>query len=146
MKIFSNLNLQIIVYESRNGLAPQNLYNMLVANSSDSLYNLRCIATDLKLLTKNSSNGQKCFSYNGANMSNSLLTESKLAPSLASFKKSLVHMTRNVIRKQRVFTTLFYLFYFYHCIFNKLLLSFLFLLLYITSHSLFSNSCNLDYN
>ena len=58
--------LQIIVFISRNGLAPQYLYNMLVANSSDSSYNLRNTATDLKLQKKISSNGQKGFSYNGA--------------------------------------------------------------------------------
>ena len=85
--------LQIIVYKSRNGLASQYLYNMFVANSSDSSYNLRNTATDLKLPKKTSSNGQKGLSYNGAKMWNSLPTESKLAPSLASFKKSLVHMT-----------------------------------------------------
>ena len=84
--------LQIIVYKSRNGLVGQYLYNMLVANSSDSSYKLGNTATDLKLPKKNSSNGQKCFSYNGAKKWNSLLTESKLAPSLASFKKPLVHM------------------------------------------------------
>ena len=84
--------LQIIVYKSRNGLVGQYLYNMLVANSSDSSYKLGNAATDLKLPKKNSSNGQKCFSYNGAKKWNSLLTESKLAPSLASFKKPLAHM------------------------------------------------------
>ena len=85
--------LQIIVYKSRNGLAPRYLYDMFVANSSDSSYNLRNTATDLKLPKKASSNGQKGLSYNGAKMWNSLLIESKLAPSLASFKKSLVYKT-----------------------------------------------------
>ena len=33
--------LQIIVYKSRNGLAPRYLCNMFAANSSDSSYNLR---------------------------------------------------------------------------------------------------------
>ena len=81
--------LQIIVYKSRNGLAPQYLNNMFVANSSDSSYNLRNTATDLKLPKKTSSNGQKGLSYNGAKMWNSLPTESKLASSLASFKSLL---------------------------------------------------------
>ena len=82
---------------------------MFVANSSNSSYNLRNTATDLKLPKKNPTNGQKCFSYNDAKMWNSLLTESKLAPSLASFKKSLVHMKYNVLQKQKVFTTLSFL-------------------------------------
>ena len=85
--------LQSIVYKSRNGLAPRYLYTMFVASSSDSSYTLRNTATDLKLPKKTSSNGQKGLSYNGAKMWNSLLTESKLAPSLASSKKSFVHMT-----------------------------------------------------
>ena len=33
--------LQIIAYKSRNGLAPRYLYNMFVANSFDSSYNLQ---------------------------------------------------------------------------------------------------------
>ena len=79
--------LQIIVYKSRNGLAPQYLYNMFVANSdSDSSYNLCNTATDLKLPKKTSSDGQKGLSYNGAKTWSSLPTESKLAPSLASFR------------------------------------------------------------
>ena len=85
--------LQIIVCKSRKRLAPQYLYNVFVDNSSDSLYNLRNTATDLKLPKKTSSNGQKGLSYKGAKMWNSLPTESKLEPSLASFKKSSVHMT-----------------------------------------------------
>ena len=70
---------------------------MFVANSSDSSYNLRNTATDLKLPKKASSNGQKGLSYNGTKMWNSLLIESKLAPSLASFKKSLVYKTGNAL-------------------------------------------------
>ena len=85
--------LRIIVYKSRNRLAPQYLYNMFVANSYDSSYNLRNAATDLKLPEKPSSDRQKGLSYNGAKMWNSLPTEWRLAPSLASFRKSLVHMT-----------------------------------------------------
>ena len=60
--------LQIIVYKSRNGLAPRYLYNMFVANSSNSSYNLRNTVTDLKLPKKTSSNGQKHLSYNGVEM------------------------------------------------------------------------------
>ena len=62
------LSRSIIVYKSRNGLAPRYLYNMFVANSSDSSYNLQNTATDLKLLKKTSFNGQKGLSYNGMKM------------------------------------------------------------------------------
>ena len=85
--------LQIIVYKSRNGLAPQYLYNTFVANSFYSSYILQNTATDLKLPKAISSNGHKGLSYSNAKMWNSLLTESKLAPGLASFKKYSVHMT-----------------------------------------------------
>ena len=60
--------LQIIVCKSRNGFAPRYLYNMFVANSSDSSYNLQNTATDLKLPKKTSSNGQKGLSCNDAKM------------------------------------------------------------------------------
>ena len=89
--------MQIIVYKSRNRLAPRYLYNMFVANSSASSYNPLNSATDLKLPKKTSSNGQKGLSYNGAKMWNSLLTESKVGPSHASFEKSMVHMTRSIL-------------------------------------------------
>ena len=82
---------QVLVYKARNGLVPQYLFDMLVANYSEAKYNLRNAATDLKLPKRNSSNGQKGFSYKGSKMWNSLPTESKLAPNLASFKKSLMH-------------------------------------------------------
>ena len=39
---------QIIVFKSRNGLVPQYLFDRFIANSSDSSYNLRNTATDLK--------------------------------------------------------------------------------------------------
>ena len=82
---------QLIVFKFRNGLAPQYLSDMFVANSADSRYNLRNNATDLRLPKKNSTNGQKSFSYKGVRMWNSLPKESKLAPSLASFTKFLMH-------------------------------------------------------
>ena len=82
--------LQLIVFKSRNGLAPQYLFDMFVANSADSRYNLRNTATDLRLPKKNSFNGQKGFYYKSVKMWKSLPTESKLAPSLASFKKFLM--------------------------------------------------------
>ena len=43
--------------------------------------------TDLRLPKKRSANGQKCFSFRGAKIWNSLPAESKTASSLNSFKK-----------------------------------------------------------
>ena len=54
---------QIIVYKFGNGLVTQFLFfDMFVANSSDSSYNLRNTSTELKLSKKISSNGQEGFS------------------------------------------------------------------------------------
>ena len=52
---------QLIVFKSRNGLAPQYLFDMFVASSADSRYDLRNTDTDLRLPKKNSTNGQKGF-------------------------------------------------------------------------------------
>ena len=43
-------------FKSRNGLAPQYLFDLFAVNSSDSSYNLRSTANDLKLPKKISSN------------------------------------------------------------------------------------------
>ena len=134
---FTQYESQLIVFISKNGLAPQYLFNTSVpqylstsvpqylstsvpqfaVNSADSRYYLGNTATDLRLPKKNSSNWQKGFSYKGTRMWNSLRTESKLAPSLASFKKFLMHDAWNV---QNNFAY-YYRFYFYHGIFNKII-------------------------
>ena len=44
---------------------------------------------DLRLPKKNSANGQKCFSFRGVKLWNSLPAESKTASSLNGFKKSI---------------------------------------------------------
>ena len=45
IEVLTQYELQIIVYKSRNGLAPQYPYNIFLANSSDSLFNLLNTAT-----------------------------------------------------------------------------------------------------
>ena len=53
---------------------------------------IKCLikrSTDLRLPKKKSANGQKCFSYRGAKIWNSLLAESKTASSLDGFKKTV---------------------------------------------------------
>ena len=125
--------LQIVVYKFRNGRALQYLYNMFVAKSSDSSYNLRGTETDLKLPKQTSPNGQKGLSYSDSKMWKSLPTESKLestlAPIFPSFKKSLVHDMKCTIKAKGsyyficVFTIVYlatYLYYmflhFHYCI------------------------------
>ena len=60
-----------------------------IRNSSCSSYSLRDTRTDLRLPMKRSANGQRCFSYRGAKLWNSLSAESKQATSLYSFKKTI---------------------------------------------------------
>ena len=76
-----------MVFKSLNDLAPQYLCNLFTKNSACSSRNLRNTETDLRLPKKRSTNGQKCFSFRGAKIWNSLPAESKTASSLNSFKK-----------------------------------------------------------
>ena len=78
-----------MVFKSLNDLAPQYLCNLFTKNSACSSRILRKAETDLRLPKKRSANGQKCFSFRGAKLWNSLPVESKTASSLGSFKKSI---------------------------------------------------------
>ena len=78
-----------MVFKSLNDLAPQYLCNLFTKNSACSSRILRNTETDLRLPKKRSANGQKCFSFRGAKLWNSLPAESKTASSLGSFKKSI---------------------------------------------------------
>ena len=57
IKEMIQFELQIMVFKLINGLAPQYLIGLLVANFNSSLYKLRNTATDLKILNESSSNG-----------------------------------------------------------------------------------------
>ena len=78
-----------MVFKSLNELAPQYLCDLFTRKSLYSSYSLRNTGTDLRLPMKRSTNGQKCFSYRGAKLWNSLSAESKQATSLYSFKKTI---------------------------------------------------------
>ena len=78
-----------MVFKSLNELAPQYLCDLFTRNLHCSSYSLRNTGTDLRLPMKRSNNGQKCFSYRGAKLWNSLSAESKQATSLHSFKKTI---------------------------------------------------------
>ena len=80
---------RLMVYKSINGLAPQYMSNLFTRNSTRSSRNLRNTKTDLKLPKKTTANGQKCFSYRGAKLWNSLSAEIKQAPSIAVFKQNI---------------------------------------------------------
>ena len=78
-----------MVFKSVNGLAPQYLSDLFVANSTNSSYNLRRTATDLRLPKKISSNEQKSFPYSEVATWNRLPLESKRASNLANSKSSI---------------------------------------------------------
>ena len=78
-----------MVYKSINGLAPQYMGNLFIRNSTCNSRSLRNTATDLRLPKKTSANGQKCFSYRGAKLWNSLPAETKQASSMTVFKQCL---------------------------------------------------------
>ena len=78
---------QIMVFKSLNGLKPQSLGDLFTKNLQCSSYSLCNTATGLMLTKKNTSTGQKAFSYRGAWRWNSLSAEAKLASSLSCFKK-----------------------------------------------------------
>ena len=78
-----------MAFKSLSDLAPQYLCNLFTKNSACSSRSLRNTETDLRLPKKRSAYGQKCFSFRGAKVWNSLPAESKKASSLGSFKKSI---------------------------------------------------------
>ena len=80
---------RLMVYKSINELAPQYMSNLFTRNSTCSSRSLRSTKTDLRIPKKTSANGQKCFSYRGAKLWNSLPAETKQAPSIAVFKQNI---------------------------------------------------------
>ena len=84
-----SIESKTVVFKSLNELAPQYLSSLFKRNSQCSCRCLRNTETDLRVPQKTSANGQKCFSFRGAKLWNSLLAESKQASSLNNFKKSV---------------------------------------------------------
>ena len=78
-----------MVSKSLHELAPKYLRDLFTRNAKCSSYLLCNSETDLRLPLKKSSNGQKCFSYRGAKAWNDHPTNTKQAPSLNIFKKSI---------------------------------------------------------
>ena len=77
---------RVMVYKSVNGLAPQYLQDIFTRNSENPSYELRSTATDLHIPERNTTSGQKGFSFRGSKLWNSLSAEIKSAPTLISFK------------------------------------------------------------
>ena len=79
-----------LTYKALNSLAPQYLGELFTKCSERSDRNLRSTETkNLQIPLLRTCTGQKAFSYRGAKLWNELNTETKLAPSLATFKKTI---------------------------------------------------------
>ena len=75
-----------VTYKALNSLAPQYLGELFSKYSEGSNRNLRSTDTNLQIPLLRTCTGQKAFSYRGAKLWNELNKETKLAPSLATFK------------------------------------------------------------
>ena len=80
-------NTNFMAFKSINGLAPGYLSSFFVKNSHNTSRILRGTSTNLRIPKKNTSNGQKGFSYRGVKAWNNLPTEAKQTSSLTQFKK-----------------------------------------------------------
>ena len=80
-----------MVCKSINDLAPTYLTEMFSRLSDTHKRELRNTRSDLEIPMRKSAYGQKCFSYKGAKMWNCLSLESKLSPTLKTFKKSIAN-------------------------------------------------------
>ena len=78
-----------MVYKSLNGLAPDYLKSMFTDQSAISTYSLRNCEVKLAVPLPRTNFLKNSFSYNGAVMWNSLLTNLRQAQTIASFKSSL---------------------------------------------------------
>ena len=77
---------KLTVFKCLNDLAPRYLSEFFTKNVDCISRNLRNTSTDLRLPLKSSSTGQKCFSFRGAKIWNSLSKEAKQATTLDAFK------------------------------------------------------------
>ena len=78
-----------LVYKSLNSLAPAYMTKLFTKYSDDRERTLCSTETDLRLPVLKTANGQKAFSYRRAKLWNSLQRETKLAPSLKTFKEQI---------------------------------------------------------
>ena len=78
-----------MVYKSLNGLAPDYPKSMFTDRSAISAYSLRNCEGKLTVPLPRINFLKNSFSYNGAVMWNSLLTNLRQAQTIASFKSSL---------------------------------------------------------
>ena len=81
-----NQEIKAIASKSVNNLALHYLIDLFTRNSHSSSHNLRNTDSKVQILKKKTSNGQKCFSYRGAKVWNSLRRHAKQGSSISCFK------------------------------------------------------------
>ena len=79
IKQLINTQSKIVTFKSLRNFAPRYLCELFNKNSSCSSRNLHNTNTDVRLPKKNTTQGQKAFSFRGAKIWNSHSTETKLA-------------------------------------------------------------------
>ena len=80
---------KLTVFKGLNDLAPKLLSETFIKIAECTSRNLWNTTTDLRLPPKNFSTGQKCFSFRGARIWNSLATEAKKASSFDALKNQI---------------------------------------------------------
>ena len=81
-----------MVYQSTNDLAPTYLTEMFSRLSDTNKRELLNTSSHLAIPVQKSANGQNCFSHKGVTMWNCLSLESKLSPTLKTFKRSIANL------------------------------------------------------
>ena len=80
---------QNIVFRSLKGDAPSYMKDMFTRVNNSTARSLRNAEVDLRLPLLKSAGGQKCFSYRGAKLWNSLGTDAKNSSTLRAFKREV---------------------------------------------------------
>ena len=80
---------QKMVFKSLNGDVPSYMKEIFVRVNKSTVRSLRNADVNLRLPLLKSAAGQKCFSYRGAKLWNSLGTEVRNSSTLRAFKKEL---------------------------------------------------------
>ena len=80
---------QKIVFRSLQGDAPSYMKDMFTRVNNSIARSLRNAEVDLRLPLLRSAGGQKCFSYRGAKLWNSLGTDAKNSSTLRAFKREV---------------------------------------------------------
>ena len=114
---------KMTVFTSLTDFGPKYVYKMFTKNSRFTERNLRNTTTDLMLPLRKSSVGQKSFSYRGAKLWNSLLTECKETRSLQVFKPFVISKYKSLDFSLSFILTFTERFIYFFLLFNVIIIS-----------------------